>query len=57
MTKTAAQIARELRDAAWSPEPPAERLILIELATILDPRRLPARGELAAPSGHDGRMA
>jgi hypothetical protein len=43
-SKTAAQIARELRDAAWSLDPPAERLTLIELAELLDPtptRHLP----------------
>lgn len=37
-SKTAAQIARELREAAWSVDPPAERLTLIDVANLLDPR-------------------
>lgn len=46
MTKTAAQIARELRAAALSPEPPpVERIELLNLAAILDP---PPRRRAAA---------
>lgn len=48
-SKTAVQIARELREAAWSPDPPADRLTLVELAAILDPRQrvIPNRLERA----------
>lgn len=51
MSKTAEEIAADLRWAAWSNEPPADRLVLIDLAAILDPaRRVTAAGrdELAA---------